>query len=324
MKKLILILVALALYSNESAAQKNKKTETDTLLKELADNSCKCIDSISAYDKTNDAVALEISECINKNTEALHIGKQLMNTATLKQTNNEKNNKTKVDITINLDKESTSYKESYYELERYLMSNCSEMKVKAASSEKQNENSVSNNKKAREFYSIGQKESTKGNYEKAAENFEKAVKEDPKFAFAWDNLGISYRQLNQIDKAIEAYSKSIALDPTGTMPLQNIAVAYIYKKEYHKAIEAYEKLATVEKNNPEVQYGIGNIYTNYLKEYEKGLDSMCKAYNLYVDQKSPYRTDAETIISMIYAEMKKQGKEEQFNTILKNNHITQN
>jgi cytochrome c-type biogenesis protein CcmH/NrfG len=38
----------------------------------------------------------------------------------------------------------------------------------------------------------------------------KAV-QDPEFAFAWDNLGISYRRLNNYDKAIDAYSKSIAI-----------------------------------------------------------------------------------------------------------------
>jgi cytochrome c-type biogenesis protein CcmH/NrfG len=37
--------------------------------------------------------------------------------------------------------------------------------------------------------------------------------QDPEFAFAWDNLGISYRRLNNYDKAIDAYSKSIAIDP---------------------------------------------------------------------------------------------------------------
>jgi hypothetical protein len=48
---------------------------------------------------------------------------------------------------------------------------------------------------------------------------------------------------------------------------------------------------------------------------------MCKAYNLYIEQKSPYRTDAEKIINIIYSEMKKQGKENRFVEILKENNI---
>jgi hypothetical protein len=42
-----------------------------------------------------------------------------------------------------------------------------------------------------------------------------------------------------------------------------------------------------------------------------------------VEQKSPYRTDAEKMINAIYAEMKKQDKENKFNEILKANHISQ-
>jgi len=129
-------------------------------------------------------------------------------------------------------------------------------------------------------------------------------------------------KLGEYDKAIGAYNKSLEVDPTGLLPLQNIAIVYQYKKEYKKAIKAYEKLAEIDKYNPEVYYGIGQIYSVYLKEYEKGLDNMCKAYNLYVEQKSPYRSDAEEIISMIHTEMKKEGKEEKFNEILKLNKIS--
>jgi hypothetical protein len=36
---------------------------------------------------------------------------------------------------------------------------------------------------------------------------------------------------------------------------------------------------------------------------------------------SPYRTDAEKMIQILYNEFKKQGKEESFNKILKENKI---
>lgn len=50
------------------------------------------------------------------------------------------------------------------------------------------------------------------------------------------------------------------------------------------------------------------MYALHLNESEKGLDNMCKAYNLYIQLKSPYRTDAEKIIQMIYGQMKKMAK----------------
>jgi hypothetical protein len=45
---------------------------------------------------------------------------------------------------------------------------------------------------------------------------------------------------------------------------------------------------------------------------KKGL-TICAAYNLYIEQKSPYRTGAETIINMIYGELK--SKEKKHNSI---------
>jgi hypothetical protein len=51
---------------------------------------------------------------------------------------------------------------------------------------------------------------------------------------------------------------------------------------------------------------------------------MCKAYNLYIENKSPYRSDAEKVINLIYSQMKKENKEEDFYRVLKENKIKGN
>jgi len=66
------------------------------------------------------------------------------------------------------------------------------------------------------------------------------------------------------------------------------------------------------------------VYYNNKKDWENALDNMCKAYNLYVAQKSPYRSDAEKLISLIHGQMKKENKEDKFNKILKDNNIRSN
>jgi tetratricopeptide (TPR) repeat protein len=191
------------------------------------------------------------------------------------------------------------------------------------SSEKQRGKSYSDNPKAKDFYSKGLVEGKREHYKEAIEYFKKSLEEDSDFAFAWDNIGLNYRKLGDYDKAIESYNKSLELDPKGLMPLQNIAIAYQFKKEYQKAIDSFQKLAEIDKNNPEIYFGIGHVYAVNLNEYEKSLGYMCKAYNMYVEQKSPYRTDAEKIISYIHSEMKKEGKEAKFDEILKANNISQ-
>jgi tetratricopeptide (TPR) repeat protein len=323
MKKIALLIIVLSIYSKGNS-QEVKKVGSETLLKELAENGCKCVDSIRTYNRRENEIAIDISDCIDKQIGAYQLGSKLLQIDVLKEKAPEKDGKKQVDISFNTSEYSDEYKKYYFEMERYMMENCSSVKEKIATSEKQSAKSFSDNKKAIEYYNKGMNQSKKENFEKAVEYYEKALKEDPEFAFAWDNLGVCYRKLSNYDKAIECYKKSLEIDPKGLMPLQNMALVYQYKKEYYKAIEAYGKLAEIDKDNPEIYYGIGNVYATNLQDYEKGLENMCKAYNLYVYLKSPYRTDAEKIISIIYVEMKKQGKEEKFNQILKDNNITQN
>ncbi len=323
MKKIILFAVFICIYSS-GMSQDNNSSGSETLLKELAENSCKCIDSIQTFDKPKADVIIEINKCLNSATGAYQLGSKLMDIGELKEDTKKTDEKTDINITININENSKEYKKYYYEIEKYMMSNCPSLKEKIANNEELSDKSLTKNEIAADFYSKGIDASKNENFDEAVRYFQKAVNEDPEFAFAWDNLGISYRRLNKFDEAIFAYEKSLEIDPNGIMPLQNIAVAYQYKKEYKKAIKAYKKLAKLDKSNPEVFYGLGNVYAVNLKNYADGLDYLCKAYNLYIEQKSPYRADAEKLINYIYSEMKKQGKEDKFNQILKTKKTTHN
>ena len=305
-------------YSQENEVITKLDFDKEKFLKEISENACKCIDSINNDNSTKKEDAKAISKCIDKQTMAYQLGMKIasldLDAATSETT------ETKIEINTNA--ESKEYKKYYYEIERYLNSSCTAMKSKMATMDKENAKSVSSNSLALKYYNAGIEEYKKENYEKAIQTFKKALAVDKEFAFACDNIGLCYRKLNDFDKAIEYYEKSLKIDPNGMMPLQNIGVAYSYKKEYKKAIKAYEKLAKLDEENPEVYYGIGQIYFQYLNENEKALDNMCQAYNLYVAHNSPYRSDAEKIIQMIHTKMKTDGKETAFNDILKKNNIS--
>lgn len=310
------LLLPLLLLGFSGVAQKNKKSKMtkeeiaqEAALNIMSDNACKCIDSVETQGLKREDIVKKVSACIDKEVMSY----QLMSLLTEVDVKSKK----KTVISIDENKDGPQYKKYYYELERYLLDNCSAAKKKSASNEEENENSVSSNREALKQYNEGSKFYEKSDYKSALPYFEKAVEIDPRFAFAWDNIGICYRKLGDYDKAIEAYTKSLFIDPNGVTPLQNIAVAYKYKGAYDKAIQAYEKLNQLNPNDAESYYGIGHIYAFNLKDDEKGLDYMCKAYLLYVEQKSPYRSDAEKVISLIYASMKKDNKEKRFMEIMK-------
>ena len=297
-------------------------SDSDVLLKELSENACNCIDTIDSRNKFKAEITKEIHKCIDDQASAYQIGRKLMDINLQDKKSNSK--KDTINIVINTNKNSSDYMTYYNKMESYLMENCKVLKKKIGSNDIENPNSFSDNPKSVKEYTKGLKYFKKENYKTALKYFEKAVKIDSVFAFAWDNIGLCHRRLENFDAAISAYKKSILLDPLGIMPLQNIAIAYEYKKEFNEALNAYQTLSEVDNFNPEVFYGMGRIQAFYLSEYEKGLDNICKAYNLYLKQKSPYKTDAVKLINMIYPEMKKQGKVERFKKILKENDINAN
>ncbi|MFC3161501.1 Tetratricopeptide repeat-containing protein [Chryseobacterium arachidis] len=319
-KKLITTLIPIFICSLYFGQKKKDGFDKGKLIQELADGACKCSDSIHLLNRSKSDILKDIQSCIDKQTGALQMGTLLGSAETLEKDAPVVNGKKQINLTFNTDKNSKQYIDSYNELERYLMKNCESVKNIAIVSETKDEG-FSNDKEAMEFYHNGRLAAEKEDWKEAIKNMEKAVKKDPKFIYAWDALGINYRRSGEYDKAISAYKKSLELDSKGKMALQNIPIVYIYKKEFQKAIDAYMDLDKVYPEDPEVYYGIGNVYFNALKDDEKGLDYICKAYRIYTNQKSPYRTDAESLIGAIYKSMKEKGKTEKFKEILKNNNI---
>lgn len=317
MKNLITPLLLLLTFSL-FAQQDSLKISKEKFLKEASSSACLCIDSVNVYNRSKKEVASMINKCIDKEVMMYSLSSQLSASLYSKKKDSVTN------IVVNTNPESDGYQQSYFEIERYLMKNCSSIKSKINVNEKQSQNSVSTNPQAVKWYNKGYTEVENKNYKGAIKYFKKALKVDKNYAFAWDAIGINYRRLKQYDKAINAYENSLKLDPYGKLPLQNIAIVYVYTKEYDKAIEAYNRLAEVDSDNPEVFYGVGIVLFNYKNDNEGALQNLCKAYMLYVKQKSPYRTDAEKVINQIFTAMKKEGKEERFNAILKENNINTN
>lgn len=315
------------------SAQKKKKNKTETLSKEAtqellskimsennslkmaANDACKCIDSLSLRDKRKSDIATEIHDCIEKEVMSYQLMAQLFSNVgdTAKSRT----------ILINDNKESDSYKKYYYEIERYLMDSCASATAYMAADNKESQYSFSKNEQAIEYYNKGTTLMNEEKYEEALKEFKAAVTIDPKFAFCWDHIGICNRRLKNYEEALIAYKKSLEIDPNGATPLQNIPIVYESLKKYPEAIEAYKTILKKQPNNPEGYYGMSRIFA-LDGDFEEATQKMCKAYLLYIEQKSPYRTDAEKMMGMYLSEMKKVGNEKRFYEILKENKIDVN
>ncbi len=319
MKKILFSALVLTLAVQAQAQKSKPEGDSAALVRELGEKACGCIDSLNRSGTLADkpeATLKAIAGCIDDAVPALQLGLQLagMDLADPKAR----------EIRVDLSKESATYKNNYYKLERWLKDNCAVMTSMVATNDVVREKSFSNNKDAMKAYNEGVRLMQAENYKQAIPFFEKAVGLDPEFVFAWDNLGVSYRRTNDFGKAESAYKASLQIDPKGRTALMNLPVVYHKQQKNEEAIAAYRRLLEVYNDDPESYYGIALVYLENKKDHETALPYICKAYNLYVEQRSPYRSDAEKLIGQIYRQMKAAGKEEAFFKVLKEHNISAN
>ena len=285
----------------------------DSLIARSAPEACSCIDSVRLATAVKEEQLKGFSKCIGNAARSVELLINLVNSM--------QDTDSKTPKTINYDVNSNGGK-YYYQMERWLMDNCAILRSAVGSNDELHPKSLSENKDALEQFYKGVDYLKKEDYQTALPYFKKAVDIDPEFVFALDDLAICYRKLNQFDKAEYYYKASLKVDPMGHMALQNLPVVYVLQEKLDDAIQAYLELLKAYPGDPEVYYGLGAIYMDGKNDLESALDYLCKAYVIYIKQKSPYRTDAENQISTLYKRMKKDGKEEPFNQILKDNNIS--
>lgn len=314
MNKIIIILVFLT-----SSIGNAQNTENRDKIEKISEVACECISKID-IDKSKKEKSQEIKTCIQSASMGYQIENSLLGSIEKAMANKKTDSIATIesdnDIVINVS-------DSYEDVEAYLYDNCPVLKEMYFTDNTKTSNSISSKKNALKYYEQGQIAFSQENYVEAVVQFSKAVKKDKDFAFAWDNLGFSYRKLENYKQAIKSYKKSLEIDPKGKMPLMNIAVAYQLDNDLDSAIKAYNNYRNIYKDDPEGYYGLGRIYY-FQKDFEPALVNMIKAYKLYTEMKSPYNIDAQKHIGFIYQEMKQIDKLEEFKRITKENNLEVN
>lgn len=80
--------------------------------------------------------------------------------------------------------------------------------------------------RANAYFKKGESYQNQGDYRKAAQQYEKAVRIDSQYAEAHSNLGFCYRKQGLFDKAVKTYQKAIALDPSLAEAHEYLGEAY--------------------------------------------------------------------------------------------------
>ena len=105
------------------------------------------------------------------------------------------------------------------------------------------------NKKGNGFYD-------KKEYHKAIEFYEKAIKADAAYVWAYYNLGLAHKNLGDYEKARENMEKAIQLDPQYTDAINQLGNLYYDQREYEEAEKCYSRVQAL---NPTLHYVYYNL-----------------------------------------------------------------
>ena len=85
---------------------------------------------------------------------------------------------------------------------------------------------------------------------RAIEDYDQAIRLNPEYADAYHNRGTTYRDLGQFKRAIEDYDQAIHLNPGDAVAYSNRGNAYKLQDKKAEAIADFEKFITL-TDNPE-------------------------------------------------------------------------
>src|SRR5882724_6970205 len=119
------------------------------------------------------------------------------------------------------------------------------------------------------------------NWEQATYYYGEAIRLEPCYADAWNNLGTVYFEQKNYDKAMTNYDKALACNPKFINALLNRANTGYELKEYFRTISDLEKAISLKPDTSVIYFTMGLTYTR-MREFNKALDAFDKASKLAV------------------------------------------
>ncbi len=115
-------------------------------------------------------------------------------------------------------------------------------------------------KKALKAFQQAVAESERGNSQRAIAHLETAVREQPNYFEAYNNLGVQHRKLRQWDEAIRAFRRALELRTDSAKPHVNLGVIYGELGQTKEAITSFETARRLEPNSTAIHIALGQLY----------------------------------------------------------------
>jgi len=120
----------------------------------------------------------------------------------------------------------------------------------------------------------GAKFSQAGHHRRAAEEFERAIGEDPEFATAHVRLGVEYAQLGRLAEAEAELQRSLTLDPTSWVGNYNLALVLYQTGDLSAAERSARRALELSQTDLQVHILRGLLLWPYVESRTEALEHL--------------------------------------------------
>jgi tetratricopeptide (TPR) repeat protein len=113
----------------------------------------------------------------------------------------------------------------------------------------------------RDFYERGEAEYKRGNYQKAVQEYEKAVEVDPNFAPAYNALGLAHQAMqDKLSDVLWFFKVAVDIDPQYADAYHNMCRAYYQAGKHNEAEQSCRKALEVNSDMLSAKLSLAWIY----------------------------------------------------------------
>lgn len=138
-------------------------------------------------------------------------------------------------------------------------------------------------KPAVELYNSALKLAQDGKNKAAIDKLNEAIKAHPNFMLAFNELGVQYQKINELDKADEALQSALKISPNSFAPLVNHGIVLVRLKKYAEA-EADLRVALRENDKSAIAHFYLGRALAYLGQFDEGIKELETAITLGGEQ----------------------------------------
>ena len=128
------------------------------------------------------------------------------------------------------------------------------------------------------YYNRGIAYDSKGDFDQAIQDYTKAIKLNPNDTDAYNNRGVAYGNKDDFDHEIQDYTKAIKLNPNYVDAYYNRGIAYGNKGDFDQAIQDFNKAIELNPNyvnaynNRGIAYGNKDDFDQAIQDYTKAIE----------------------------------------------------